>query len=70
MGLSNKRPRTLNYWVNKKWAKSWNKVQKAIDHFLTLKKREEVEGKTKWISNAYDFVNAKLKKYWINTNKI
>ncbi|MDD5212991.1 MAG: hypothetical protein PHG82_00990 [Candidatus Gracilibacteria bacterium] len=70
MGLSNKRPRTLNYGVNKKGPKSGNKVQKAIDHFLTLKKREEIEGTTKWISKAYEFVNVKLKKYGINTNKI
>jgi len=70
MWLSNKRPRTLNYWVNKKWAKSWSKIEKAISHFLTLKKREGIEWTTKWISNAYKIINVKLKKYWINPNNI
>ncbi|MDD4151150.1 MAG: hypothetical protein PHR68_00900 [Candidatus Gracilibacteria bacterium] len=70
MGLSNKRPRTLNYGVNKKGAKSGSKIEKAISHFLTLKKREGIEGTTKWISNAYKIINVKLKKYGINPNNI
>jgi hypothetical protein len=35
-----------------------------------LQEREKFEGKTKWIENAYKVVLAKLKKYWINPNKI
>ena len=67
---ANKRPRRLNYAVNKKWPKAGNKVQKAITHFKKLQERIAIEGETKWISNALEIVGMKLKKYWINTNKI
>jgi len=63
MGLSNKRPRRLNYSVNKKSTKTGKKILNAIAHYKTLLKREEVEGKTKWLLNAKTFVLAKFKKY-------
>ncbi len=67
---ANKRPRRLNYAVNKKWAKAWRKVLNAIGHYKKLKTRLDFEWQTKWISNAFDIVLLKLKKYWINPNKI
>ena len=66
---ANKRPRTLNYGVNKKWPKSWKKVLKAISHYKKLQKRLDV-AETKWLSNAISIVKIKLKKYWINPNNI
>jgi hypothetical protein len=67
---SNKRPRRLNYAVNKKWPKAWTKVSNAIKHYQKLEKRMAFEWETKWISNAFNIVWIKLKKYWINPNKI
>ncbi|MDD2565937.1 MAG: hypothetical protein PHZ26_04865 [Candidatus Gracilibacteria bacterium] len=70
MGLSNKRPRALNYAVTKKGAKSGRKIENTIKHFKALEKRVIVEGQTKWLINARKFVMVKLKKYSININKI
>ncbi len=67
---ANKRPRRINYAVNKKWPKSWSKVAKAIAHYKKLQKRVEFEGKTKWLLNALNLVETKFRKYQINTNKI
>jgi len=67
---ANKRPRKVNYSVNKKWPKSGWKVWAAVSHYQKLKKRVEIEWETKWLSNAFDIVMVKLKKYWINPNKI
>ena len=70
MWLSNKRPRRLNYAVNQKRIKNTSKVWNAIAHFVKLKKRVAFEWETKWLSNAFEIVTKKLKKYWINVNKI
>jgi len=67
---SNKRPRRLNYSVNKKWPVTGWKVAKAISHYQALKKRLAFEGETKWLQNAMAIVMIKLKKYGINPNKI
>ncbi len=67
---ANKRPRRLNYAVNKKWPKSGGKVGKAIAHYKMLQKKEAFEWSTAWIKNAFAIVLVKLKKYWINPNKI
>ncbi len=67
---ANKRPRRLNYAVNKKWPKSWSKVGKAITHYKKLQERIKVEWETKWLKNATAIVLAKFKKYSINVNKI
>ncbi len=67
---ANKRPRRLNYAVNKKWPKSWGKVAKAVSHYKKLQKRIGFEGETKWLKNAIKIVLVKLKKYSINLNKI
>ena len=66
----NKRPRSLNYWVNKKWPKTWKKVCKALNHYKKLQLRLEFEWETKWLKNAFEIVSKKLKKYQINLNKI
>ncbi len=70
MGLNNKRPRYLNYSVNKKGPKSGNKIQKAVRHYEWLLKRKESEGETKWIRNALEFARARLKKYSIHPENI
>ena len=67
---ANKRPRSLNYWVNKKWPKTWNKVAKALSHYKKLQTRLAFEWETKWLKNALEIVCKKLKKYQINLNKI
>ncbi len=65
-----KRPRRLNYAVNKMSTKSWSKVFNAAKAYKKLLQRVEFEWQTKWLSNALEFAKAKLKKYWINPNKI
>jgi hypothetical protein len=67
---ANKRPRRVNYAVNKKWPKTWWKVGKAVSHYKKLQDRVKFEGETKWLKNAMTIVLAKLKKYQINPNKI
>ena len=65
-----KRPRRANYAVNKIRPVSGWKVWKAISHYVSLVKRVKIEWETKWIKNAFEKVMVKLRKYWINTNKI
>jgi len=67
---ANKRPRRLNYAVNKKWPKTWGKVGKAVSHYKKLQERISFEWETKWLKNAMEIVLNKLKKYQINLNKI
>ena len=67
---ANKRPRKVNYSVNKKWPKSWWKVGKAVAHYKRLEKRIAFEGETVWLQNAMKIVMTKLRKYQINLNKI
>jgi hypothetical protein len=70
MWLSSKRPHRLNYAVNKIAVKGGNKVSNSIKAYKKILSRMEFEWKTKWLENALKFVQAKLKKYWINTSKI
>ena len=67
---ANKRPRKVNYSVNKKWPKSGSKVAKSIVHYKKLQERIKFEWETKWLLNAVDKVSVKFKKYWINPKKI
>jgi len=67
---ANKRPRRVNYAVNKKWPKTWSKVAKAVGHYKKLQIRIGFEWETKWLLNAMKVVLIKLKKYSINLNKI
>lgn len=67
---ANKRPRRLNYAVNKKGPKAGTKVAKAISHYQKLQQRLKFEGETKWLKNALTIVLVKLRKYGINPNKI
>ena len=67
---ANKRPRRVNYAVNKKWPKTWGKVGKAVAHYKKLQDRINFEWETKWLLNAVKIVTVKLKKYQINLNKI
>nr|MDD3720218.1 hypothetical protein [Candidatus Gracilibacteria bacterium] len=70
MGLRSRRPRRINYAVNKIAAKSGSKVSNCVLSYKKLLTRVEFEGETKWLSNALDFAKTKLKKYGINPNKI
>ncbi len=65
-----KRPRRINYAVNKIAAKSGSKVSNSVLSYKKLIQRVEFEWNTKWLTNALEFAKAKLKKYWINPNKI
>ncbi|MDR0772507.1 MAG: hypothetical protein LBF15_05900 [Candidatus Peribacteria bacterium] len=65
-----KRPRRLNYAVNKISPKSGSKIKNAIASYKRLQKRLAFEGETKWLSNALKIAKAKLDKYQINLNKI
>ncbi|MDD2908063.1 MAG: hypothetical protein PHH98_05490 [Candidatus Gracilibacteria bacterium] len=67
---SNKRPRRLNYAVNKKGPKTGGKVGNAVAHYTKLQERIKFEGETKWLLNAVKIVTVKLNKYQINLNKI
>lgn len=49
------------YNYNRARVKSNQKDTKAVDHKITLLKRKEKEGDTKWIQNAMMKVDAKLK---------
>lgn len=46
------------------------KNEKAVTSYITLLKREEKEGATKWIVNAKNKAQMKLKKYGIPMSKI
>ncbi len=50
---------------NKKRKKSWKKYQKVMKRYASLKKREEKEGKTKWIEKTMEKCMARIKKYGI-----
>ena len=67
---ANKRPRRLNYSVNKKGPVTGGKVGKAVSHYKALQKRLAFEGETKWLTNAMQIVLVKLKKYGINPKTI
>lgn len=70
MWLSSKRPHRLNYSVNKIWAKSNKKVSNSIKGYKKLQDRVKFEWETKWLKNALEIAWKKLKKYWINKEKI
>ena len=67
---ANKRPRRLNYAVNKKGPKTGGKLGKAISHYKKLKQRIAFEWETKWLMDAMKKVLVKFNKYSINPNKI
>ncbi len=67
---ANKRPRKLNYSVNKKWPVTGNKVAKAMTHYKKLQQRTKIEGETAWLKNAQEIVEKKLKKYGISPETI
>ncbi len=53
------------YNLNRARAKSGEKDKKAINHKIVLIQRKEKEGDTKWIRNAMQKVDAKLKNMGI-----
>ena len=68
--MKSKRPRKLTYIVNQRRSIRGDKVKKAVKHYQKLLARKKIEGDTKWIANAMKFVEAKLKKYGIKTDKL
>ena len=58
------------YNYNRARVKSGAKSQNTIDHKITLMKRVEKEGETKWLKNALMKVDAKLKAMGINDTMI
>ena len=53
------------YNQNIKRVKSGDKYKNLIDHTITLAKRLEKEGMTKWIANALNKAQSKIKNYGI-----
>ena len=53
------------YNQNIKRVKSGDKYKNLIDHTITLAKRLEKEGMTKWIANALNKAQSKIKSYGI-----
>lgn len=58
------------YNQNIKRDKSGDKYKNLIDHTITLIKRLEKEGMTKWIANALNKAQAKIKSYGITFNQV
>ncbi len=53
------------YNQNIKRVKSGDKYKNLIDHTITLAKRLEKEGMTKWMANAFNKAQAKIKSYGV-----
>lgn len=64
------KPEHLFQNPNRKRKKSGKKYEKAIKERLTLLKRQETEGETKWIANALEKNAKKLDKYGITEEMI
>lgn len=58
------------YNQNIKRVKSQAKYKNLIDHTITLIKRLEKEGMTKWIANALNKAQSKIKSYGITLNQV
>ncbi len=58
------------YNQNIKRVKSGDKYKNLIDHTITLIKRLEKEGMTKWIANALNKAQAKIKSYGITLAQV
>lgn len=54
------------YNFNRARAKSGNRDKKAIEQKITLLKRREKEGDTKWIMNAMQKIDLRLKSMGIS----
>jgi hypothetical protein len=64
------KPEHLFQNPNRKRKKSHRKLPKAIKTYLTLLKRRELEGDTKWILAEMEKAEKKLKKYGITQQMI
>ena len=58
------------YNQNLKRVKSGNKYKNLINHTIALIKRLEKEGMTKWIANALNRAQVKIKSYGITFNQV
>lgn len=67
MGLRNKRPRRLNYVVNKRGAKSGDKLAKTLASYRRIQRRFALEGQTKWLVNALAIVEQKIDRYGLRS---
>ena len=59
-----------NYKVTFKQAKSYQKIKKAKKGYQKLQIRKKEEGETKWIINAIEKAELKLKKYGLDPKKL
>lgn len=59
---SGKRPRNMIYIVSKRRSITGNKVKNAQKAYEKLVRREQHEGLTPWLVNAFEKAGAKLKK--------
>lgn len=58
------------YNLNRTRKKSWEKYKKAMQWYVELMNREEIEGLTKWIQKTKLKAEARLKKFWITKQMI
>jgi hypothetical protein len=58
------------YNVNRARIKSGQKQRKAIDRYISLLKKEEAQGETKWIYKTKLQASARLKKYGITQKMV
>lgn len=64
------RPEHIHQNLNRARKKSRKRHEKAIKWYITLCKREEKEGSTKWIQNTKKQAEARIKKMGISQEQI
>lgn len=71
MGNTNTR-KIKHFLVGLTWKrkKTGQKYKKAIDRYIDLLKKEEKQGKTKWIYKTEEQALGRLKKYGITMNQV
>lgn len=60
----------FNYNVSRASCKSWEKLEKAINRYIDLLKKEAKLWTTKWIIKTKVKAESRLKKYWVKNAKI
>lgn len=64
------KPSHIHQNQNRKRVKSGKKYEKLFGHCKMLKKREERDGASLWLANAWLKVEAKMKKYGITQSMV
>ncbi|UFX83198.1 hypothetical protein [Candidatus Absconditicoccus praedator] len=71
--MGNQKRARHNHWlrnINRKRAMSGEKNEKAILGYIELLKKQEKYGETRWIKNAFEKAETKLKKYGIKKDSV